>query len=117
MAVVATSSVVCAEDITEDVMLSTVAGAASLTGFAEVVAGDVTSLADAAMVTTMVTISTIAGAASLADAGILFPADPAGVWHPWPLLGQLPWWWLPWPMLGYCSQSIMLGRSQWLWLV
>ena len=47
--------------------------------FAEVVAADATSMADAVMVTTTVTISAVAGAASLADAGILFPADPAGV--------------------------------------
>ena len=72
MAAAATSPVVCAEDITGGVMLSTVAGAASLADFAEVVAADATSLADAAMVTMKVAIS------SLADAGILFPADPAG---------------------------------------
>ena len=50
-------------------------GVVSLADFAEVVAADATSLADAVMVT----ISAIAGAASLADAAILFPADPAGV--------------------------------------
>ena len=51
----ATSPVVFAEDMTEGVMLPIVAGAAPL---AKIVAVDSTSLA---------------------DAGILFPADPAGV--------------------------------------
>ena len=48
MAAAATSTVVVAEDITEGVMLSTVAGAASLADFPEVVAADATSLANAA---------------------------------------------------------------------
>ena len=77
VAAVMTSPVVFAEDITEGVMLPTVAGAASLTDFAEVVAADATSLADAAMVTIGVAVSADAGAASLANAGILFPADLA----------------------------------------
>ena len=42
MAAAATFPVVCPEDITEGVMLSTVAGAASLADFAEVVAVDAT---------------------------------------------------------------------------
>ena len=79
VAAAATSPVLFAEDITEGVMLQTVAGAASLADFAEVVAADATSLADAAMVTMEVAVSADAWAASLADAGILFPADPAGV--------------------------------------
>ena len=79
VAAAATSPVVCAQDITEGVMLSTVAGAASLADFAEVVAADATSLVDAAMVTIKVAISAVAGVASLANAGILLPADPAGV--------------------------------------
>ena len=69
----------CAEDITEDVMLLTVARAPSLTDFAEVVAADATSLAEAAMFITKVTISAFTGAASLADTGILFPAGSPGV--------------------------------------
>ena len=46
--------------------------------FAEVVAADATSLADAGVVTIGVTDLADAGAPSLADAGILFPADLAG---------------------------------------
>ena len=92
MATAATPLVVFAEDITEGVMMPTVAGAASLADFAEVVAADATSLADAAMVTMEVAILADAGAASLDDAGILFPADPTGVVtigvHLWPMLGQ-----------------------------
>ena len=57
-AAVATSPVVFAEDITEGVMLPTVAGAVPLVDFAEAIAADATSLA---------------------DAGILFLAHPAGV--------------------------------------
>ena len=68
-----------AEDVNIRVMLPTVAGAASLANFAEVVAADITSLADAAMVTMEVAVSADAGGASLADASILFPAHPAGV--------------------------------------
>ena len=53
------------------------------------------SLADAGMVTVGVTDLADARAASLADAGMEFPADPAGVvtilvWHPWPMLGWSP---------------------------
>ena len=48
-----------------------IAGAASPADLADVVAVDVTSLADAGMVTI--------GVADLADAGMAFPADPAGV--------------------------------------
>ena len=118
----------CAEDITEDVMLSTVAGAASLADFAEVVAADVTSLANVAMATTKATISAVAGAGEdpsgggggsggregSADAGIMFLANPAGVVTVGvaPLAVAGPWRWLIWPMLGYCSQPIKLDRSQ-----
>ena len=48
-----------------------VAGAASPADLAEVVAVDITSLADAGMVTV--------GVADLADAGMAFPSNPAGV--------------------------------------
>ena len=58
VATVATSPVIFAEDMTEGVMLPIVAGTGPLAEIAEVVAVDATSLA---------------------DAGILFPADPAGV--------------------------------------
>ena len=54
---VAPSPIVVAAKISEDVVLPTIAGVAPLADFAEVVAAD---------------------AAALADAGIPFPADPAG---------------------------------------
>ena len=79
VAAVATSPVVFVGDVAVEVMLPTVAGAAPLADFAEVVAADATSLTDAGMVTVGVTELADAGAPSLADTGILFPADPAGV--------------------------------------
>ena len=88
-----TSPVIFAEDITDGVMLSTVAGAAPLADFAEVVAADATSLADAGILfpgdpagVVTIGVAPLADAgpvtmavADLTDAGILFPADPAGV--------------------------------------
>ena len=93
VAAVATSPVVLAEDNTDGVMLPTVAGAAPLADFAEVVAADATSLADAGILfpadpagVVTVGVAPLADAgpvtmavADLTDAGILFPADPAGV--------------------------------------
>ena len=71
-----------------------VSGAAPLADVAEVVATDATSSA---------------------DAGILFPADPAGVVTigvaPLADAGWSPWRWLTWPMLGYCSRPTLLGWS------
>ena len=91
-AAVATSPVVFAEDITEGVMLPTVAGALPLVDFAEVIAADATSLADSGILfladpagVVTVGVAPLANAgpvnmavADLADARILFPADPAG---------------------------------------
>ena len=71
VAAVVMSLVVLVGDIAVGMMLPTVAGAASPADFAEVVAADAISLANAEMVTVGVT--------DLADAGIPFPADPAGV--------------------------------------
>ena len=91
-AAVATSPAVFVGDVTVGVMLPTVAGAAPLADFAEVVAADATSLADAGIlfladpaVVVTVGVAPLADAematvtvANLADAGILFPANLAG---------------------------------------
>ena len=92
VAAVATSPVVFVGDVAVKVMLPTVAGAAALADFAQVVAADATHLADAGILflanpagvltigvapladAEMVTVTV----ADLADAGILFPADLAG---------------------------------------
>ena len=79
VAVVVTSPAVLAGDVAVRVVLPAVAGAASPGDLAEVVAVDVTSLAESGMVTACVADLADAGMASLTDAGMAFPADPAGV--------------------------------------
>ena len=68
--VAVTSPAVFAGDVAITVALPAVVGEASPANLAEVVAVDVTSLADDGMVTE--------GVADLADSGMAFPADFAG---------------------------------------
>ena len=96
VAVVVTSPVVCADNGTEGVVLSLVAGAAPLADVAEVVATDATSSADAGILfpadpagVVTIGVAPLADAgpvtmavADLADAGILFPDEPAGILFP-----------------------------------
>ena len=105
VATVAPSLVVLAAKVSEDVVLPTIAGAAPLAEFAEVVAADAAALADAAIpfppdpagsVTLAVADPAAVGilfpadlagsvtvaVADSADAGILFPVDPARILFP-----------------------------------
>ena len=92
VAIVVTSPTVLAGDVAVGVALLAIAGVASPADLAEVVAVDVISLADVGMVTVgvadladaeMVTVGVTdladTGAAPIADAGMAFPANPAGV--------------------------------------
>ena len=70
VAVVVMSPVVLSGDVAVRVALPAIAGVACPADLAELVAVDITSLADAGMVTV--------GVADLAYAGMAFPSDPAG---------------------------------------
>ena len=79
VATVAPSPVILAAKISEDVALPTIAGAVPLANFAEVVAADNAALADAGIPFPADPAGSVALAvADLVVAGILFPADLAG---------------------------------------